>query len=117
MSEVIPLLRVFLWLATALELGGDEHGRGAEALVDVDPLLLADFIGCRLDLGEMLLEERPDSLHRDADGVGRAHQARPPDRHDNTDDPPQLVDDRPAAVAGIDDGVEKECSVELRIGR
>ncbi len=117
LGEVITRLRLFLLLATALELRGDEHGRGPEALVDVNPLLLADLIGCRLDLGEVLLEERPDSLHRDADGVGRPDQARPPDRHDDTDDPTRLVDDRPAAVTGIDDGVEKEGPVELRIGR
>ena len=65
----------------------------------------------------MLLEERPDPLHRDADGVGRAHQACPHDRHDHADDPPCLVDDRPAAVAGIDVGVEEERPpFELRIG-
>jgi hypothetical protein len=117
LSEVIPRLRFFFLLATALQLRGDEHGRVAETLVDVDPLLLADLLGRRLDLGEVLFEERPDSLHRDPDGVGRADQARPHDRHDDADDPSRLVDDRPTAIARIDVGVEQErAPFELRIG-
>ena len=64
----------------------------------------------------MLLEERPHPLHRDPDAVGTPDGVGPHHGNNHPDRLTGLVDDRPAAVTGIDIGVEQERSpVDLRL--